>query len=731
MNKGQGSVELIIILAVALTVLLAIFSVSNQTVIDAQKTDEERKAQLYVDTLSSTAKEVYSQGAGAKKIIYAFVPKGINQSSSGIEGESFVLNIFNSDIYNNAGICISGIMPLTYGGHWISFSSSGNCVVLGEETISLNKNSSYVLMEKNSSETDFITVTNNSTETAEIFLSDSWLHSNVSVNFTSSPFSLNSGESKIIDLNYSSDSNALGLYSGLLYVNAAFPTLSDVNLSASINAEILASSGGSSLVIFPANYLTSLYSGGSDSNSFNVCNAADSELTGIDFSITGNASSWINSISSIASLTAGECVSRNLIINVPALTSTGIYTAVITAEDVEGNSDVFEVTINVLPQSSAFEWDWSCAAFSSNTRLDNWAIENTGTESITLTRMKIIDFNINDLDGSQLDLVRFNGTTLWNGTADAGEWLDLNPDLTLTSGQIISLNNRIQFTQNTRDDGEYFKVIIEFNDGSNYTSNVFYSSDIFPPVILLESPVNGFTSNTRTVQLDYNVNDIDSGIASCELLINGLSVATDNSITEGITQSFIYTFASNTTYYWDINCTDNSVNANEGSSNENRSIIIDSNEPSIIAFDVFPSNSWDTGSGWLDDWYHIGDSSLQTSGTPYSSPRHLRLRTNTGYVDRAVDLSSYCNPRLEFWAKATGFENGDEAYVMVSHNDSDYYTLKTWVNGEDDGVYHFYEFDLNAFTLSSEFWIAFQSGMNQTNDVIYIDDVNIVEKTPC
>jgi len=251
------------------------------------------------------------------------------------------------------------------------------------------------------------------------------------------------------------------------------------------------------------------------------------------------------------------------------------------------------------------------------------------------------------------------------------------------------------------------------------------------PNISLEFPASNYASSFYAVQFDYIVTDSDSGIAFCELLINGLSVDVDNSITEGVTQSFNYTFSSNGTYFWNVNCTDDDSPANEGSSNENRSIIIDSNEPSIIAFDVFPSNSWNTGSGWLGAWYHIGNSSLQTNGTPYSSPRHLRLRTGTGYVDRAVDLSSYCNPRLEFWAKATGFEAGDEAYVMVSHNDSDYYTLKTWVDGEDDGVYHFYEFDLNAFTLSSEFWIAFQSGMNQTNDVIYIDDVNIVEKTPC
>ena len=205
---------------------------------------------------------------------------------------------------------------------------------------------------------------------------------------------------------------------------------------------------------------------------------------------------------------------------------------------------------------------------------------------------------------------------------------------------------------------------------------------------------------------------------------------TDNTIIEGITQSFNKTFSANGTYYWDVNCVDDSVNANKGSSNENRSIKINSTEPVIIAFDVFPLNNWGTGSGWLYSWHHTGDSVLSTSGTPYSSPRHLRLRRATGYADRAVDLSSYSNPRLEFWAKVNSFEALDEAYVLVSPDDIHWITIKTFTSADSDNSYHFYEFDLNAYTLSSEFWIAFDAGMNATNDYFYIDDINIVQRTP-
>ena len=107
----------------------------------------------------------------------------------------------------------------------------------------------------------------------------------------------------------------------------------------------------------------------------------------------------------------------------------------------------------------------------------------------------------------------------------------------------------------------------------------------------------------------------------------------------------------------------------------------------------------------------------------------MRLRTNTGYVERRVNLTGFNNPRLEFYAKINSFEAGDQAIVRVSPNGTTWTMLKTFTNA-DSTSYTLYAFDLNAVTLSNNFRIAFMGQMNATNDQIYIDDVNVLQRTP-
>jgi len=152
-----------------------------------------------------------------------------------------------------------------------------------------------------------------------------------------------------------------------------------------------------------------------------------------------------------------------------------------------------------------------------------------------------------------------------------------------------------------------------------------------------------------------------------------------------------------------------------------------STEETSTASDDFESGGWTGGTGWLDNWYHSGNASVTGSGTPYEGSYHLRLRRNTGYVDRSVDLSEATSARLQFWAKANSFESGEEAYCLVSSNDTDWTTVHTWVDDvDDDDVYRFHDIDLSPYELTSEFWIAFQANMSGNQDYFYVDDLEII-----
>jgi hypothetical protein len=145
-----------------------------------------------------------------------------------------------------------------------------------------------------------------------------------------------------------------------------------------------------------------------------------------------------------------------------------------------------------------------------------------------------------------------------------------------------------------------------------------------------------------------------------------------------------------------------------------------------IADDDFESGGWSGGSGWLWGWWNQGDSAITSSDMPHGGTYHLRLRSSTGYVDRAVDLSGHSNVRLQFWAKADSFESGEYVECMI-YDGIAWDVVATWVDGDDDNIYHFFDIDLSGYDMSSVFYIAFDAQLSNTHDYFYVDDLQILE----
>jgi hypothetical protein len=82
--------------------------------------------------------------------------------------------------------------------------------------------------------------------------------------------------------------------------------------------------------------------------------------------------------------------------------------------------------------------------------------------------------------------------------------------------------------------------------------------------------------------------------------------------------------------------------------------------------------------------------------------------------------------RLKFYARVNGFESNDNAVCQVSSNGYQWDTLFTWTNDQDDNNYYPYNFSLNAYELTDEFWIRFRSNCNGSNDNFYVDYIEIV-----
>ncbi|MBT3985279.1 hypothetical protein HOD38_01000 [archaeon] len=141
------------------------------------------------------------------------------------------------------------------------------------------------------------------------------------------------------------------------------------------------------------------------------------------------------------------------------------------------------------------------------------------------------------------------------------------------------------------------------------------------------------------------------------------------------------------------------------------------------------SYQWVGGSGWKTDWAITGAGTKTMSTSEYSGIYAMYLYGGNTWVDRAVDLSSATNPQITFYAKCTGLESSDHAYFRVSPDDSTWYLLETWTDGDDDGVWREYSYDLSSYYDSSdEFWISYNTpDFNNANDKCYFDQIMIYE----
>ncbi|MBU0629266.1 MAG: hypothetical protein KKC75_08830 [Nanoarchaeota archaeon] len=109
------------------------------------------------------------------------------------------------------------------------------------------------------------------------------------------------------------------------------------------------------------------------------------------------------------------------------------------------------------------------------------------------------------------------------------------------------------------------------NSSEIWNFKVNYTQDYGAPIVSLVSPADNAVRNYWLTGFSYNVTDITSGISYCDLHMGGIlddggSVdwnIRDSPVTENQLENIIMPlFKGN--YTWNVSCTDNSYNANEG-----------------------------------------------------------------------------------------------------------------------------------------------------------------------
>ena len=194
--------------------------------------------------------------------------------------------------------------------------------------------------------------------------------------------------------------------------------------------------------------------------------------------------------------------------------------------------------------------------------------------------------------------------------------------------------------------------------------------DTTPPIVLLEAPAPDYTDNDGTVVFEYNVNDSESAISSCSLIIDGSTDQTDPTITEGITQNFNKSGMTDGSYTWDVNCT-SSVPLT-GTSGENRAFTVSiPTGPQTIL--LWAQN----GSG--------GNASLNISGAADDSASSTANGTMYGYTYDTSSISGTIDQVEIVWSHSVPGALNDDS-VTLKYGISSLGTVKNTYNSGNTPV---------------------------------------------
>jgi len=355
-----------------------------------------------------------------------------------------------------------------------------------------------------------------------------------------------------------------------------------------------------------------------------------------------------------------------------------------------------------------------------------------------------------------------NSYSCGNGITDPGEVCD-NADLNdqfcfslgyLYSGPLSCLSNCSNYNfDNCKSEPDYWEINLwelgtdiphplDFTSGLNSTANTFWPSasgaddgwDWHDNVYSGYSNCTTFNSASvnNSQRLEIFIGDVNDGCADVGTGSGAYGIQFN--ISQDVYSSIANGSAANLSFIWSFNDSINSLDdADEAS------IKVTIGNGTIIAYEDFESREFGTsnidtrnfqgGFGWLYDWSVAGDY-VVAGGDENGGLYSLRLQ-GFGSAERALNLSGYSNPVLQVRIRAQSIEVGDIANLSISSDGINYITLEQWIDGDDDNIYHLYEYNLAKYTtLSPELWILFNSEFNDgAGDNFFVDDILIQEGT--
>ncbi len=351
-RKAQTTAEFMILVAAAFLIVSIMIVLSQNQFADINRARVQSIAKNTVDILGSTATEVYTQGEGARKLVYVEIPPGYNPARSYVANNTIRMYVNSMDFVSLRDFNVHGTLPGASGSYWIWVISEGNQVRIGNAMIELSKSASNIITTRNATAVDGVSVSNIFGSQVNVTVVKDWPYTNVTLDLSTTSFTLSATQSQPVTLTFKSDSGAVGVYNGKLSFTAASGNTTET-ISFPITVEVLLPPGSNNappLTITPSTWNQTSLSNETSQKAFQVCTNSLTSLAGVTFSATaGPAGSWVGALDSLPAMGPDNCQTKVFNMSIPVGTIPGVYLGTITATGtgVQGAQDTVSLQIIV------------------------------------------------------------------------------------------------------------------------------------------------------------------------------------------------------------------------------------------------------------------------------------------------------------------------------------------------------------------------------------------------
>ncbi|MDD3084187.1 MAG: hypothetical protein PHP82_04135 [Candidatus ainarchaeum sp.] len=311
-NKGQTTIELLLVLCTSLIVLILIYSLYAEQVESSNVSNDFFIAKISVQKIVNGVNTAYLSGIGSKVKIEVEFPKRVDFENSSIFSNIILLKMFDgSDIMGISDVNIEGSIRPQYGKQVFYLFFDGNVVKLQYLDFELNQYSISFSTNPNTNRLESFSLRNNSSQQITFIITKNFSHTQVTLDMNTDSFILQPNEIKSIDLNFNILSNASGNYSGNIIINSQ---TEDSNMYKSISLSVESLLLIEEIMIYPlVTNFTTIQNTFVEKN-FSICNKSDISINDITWSGSGqpdnNIISWITNwddLLEITSINSGSC----------------------------------------------------------------------------------------------------------------------------------------------------------------------------------------------------------------------------------------------------------------------------------------------------------------------------------------------------------------------------------------------------------------------------------------